>query len=133
MEQKAQSLIREIKEIKQRKKITYGNIMESLPKENGIPVVSFATVRRVFAKGSEFHASSFNYEATLLPISEAIKKIDGSMDTLPQADIIMLLKEQLEEKDELINRLINRLDQKDEIINLIILDLKQAKEKQQPE
>lgn len=116
MEQKAQSLIHQLKEIKDRKKITYNDIMNSLPQENGIPVVSFATVRRVFAKGSEFHANSFNYENTLLPISEAIKRIDGSMDNLPQSEIIMLLREQIEEKDDLIQRLIDRLDQKDEII-----------------
>ena len=116
MEPKANELIRQIKEIKERKKITYNDIMNSLPQENGIPVVSFATVRRVFAKGSEFHANSFNYENTLLPISEAMKKIDGSMDNLPQSDIILLLKEQIEEKDDLIQRLIDRLDQKDEII-----------------
>lgn len=116
METKSRELIRQIKEIKERKKITYNDIMEALPRENGIPVLSFATVRRVFATGSESRASSFNYESTLLPISEAIKQIDGSIDSLPQADIILLLKEQIEEKDDLIQRLIDRLDQKDEII-----------------
>ena len=116
MEPKANELIRQIKEIKERKKITYNDIMEALPRENGIPVLSFATVRRVFASGSENRASSFNYESTLLPISETIKRIDGSIDNLPQADIILLLKEQIEEKDDLIQRLIDRLDQKDEII-----------------
>lgn len=118
MESKA--LIKEIKEIKERKKITYSEIMEALPKENGIPVLSFATVRRVFAKDSEDRASSFNYEGTLLPISEAIKKINGSIDNLPPSEIILLLKEQIEEKDDLIQRLIDRLDQKDEIIRRLM-------------
>lgn len=118
MESKA--LIREIKEIKERKKITYSEIMEALPKENGIPVLSFATVRRVFAKDSEDRASSFNYEGTLLPISEAIKQINGSIDNLPPSEIILLLKEQIEEKDDLIQRLIYRLDQKDEIIRRLM-------------
>ena len=120
METNAQTLIRQIKEIKERKKFTYNEIMEALPKENGIPVLSFATVRRVFANDSESRASSFNYESTLLPISEAIKKIEGSIDNLPQADIILLLKEQIEEKDDLIRRLIDRLDQKDEIIRRLM-------------
>ena len=118
MESKA--LIKEIKEIKERKKITYSEIMEALPKENGIPVLSFATVRRVFAKDSEDRASSYNYEKTLLPISEAIKQITGSIDNLPPAEIILLLKEQIEEKDDLIQRLIDRLDQKDEIIRRLM-------------
>lgn len=118
MESKA--LIKEIKEIKERKKITYSEIMEALPKENGIPVLSFATVRRVFAKDSEDRASSFNYEGTLLPISEAIKQINGSIDNLPPSEIILLLKEQIEEKDDLIQRLIDRLDQKDEIIRRLM-------------
>lgn len=118
MESKA--LIREIKEIKEREKITYSQIMEALPQENGIPVLSFATVRRVFAKDSEDRASSFNYEGTLLPISVAIKQISGYIDKLPQSEIILLLKEQIKEKDDLIQRLIYRLDQKDEIIQRLM-------------
>ena len=125
MESKSQALIAQIKELKQRKKITYSDIMEALPKENGIPVLSFATVRRVFAKGSESRASSFSYETTLVPISEAIKRIDGSIDNLPQSEIILLLKDQINEKDDIIQRLIDRLDQKDAIIQQFLSDMRQ--------
>ena len=138
METKSQALIKQIKEIKQQKKITYNDILDALT-ENGIPALSLTTLRRVFANNSESRASSFNYEETLLPIAEALldvedvptddnspyaKEIDGlkavihvqneelaKMHELKEhleARITFLL-EQIEKKDR-------RMDEKDEII-----------------
>ena len=151
METKSQALIKQIKEIKQQKKITYNDILDALT-ENGIPALSLTTLRRVFANNSETRASSFNYEETLLPIAEAMKRIAGDSDDSPQATEIKALKtaisiqheeldrileikehleastqfftEQINEKDKLIKRLIDRLDQKDEIIQQFINDMK---------
>ena len=152
METKSQLLIKQIKEIKQQKKTTYNEIMDALT-ENGVPVVSLTTLRRVCANGSESRASSFNYEETLLPVAEAVRQIGGSTDDSPHAeeikalrsvislqneelDRILEIKDHLEsnitfltnqvnEKDSLIKRLIDRLDQKDEIIQQFITDMKQ--------
>ena len=147
---KSQELIINLKETKKRKHITYNAILDELT-VNGIPLLSMTTLRRVFANGSENKASSFNYEETLLPISEALTKIAGTEDphrkeieTLNnmlriQSDAIdrmILTKDQLlakidayaqliTEKDALITRLIDRLDQKDEIIRQFIADLKE--------
>lgn len=155
METKSQLLIRQIKEIKQQKKITYNEILEALT-ENGVPIVSLTTLRRVCANGSESRASSFNYEETLLPVAEAVKRIDGGNYESPNAeeikalhavislqneelDRILEIKDHLEanvtfltsqinEKDSLITRLMNRLDQKDEILHQFITDMRQKDE-----
>ena len=132
MDSKAQDIIRQIKESKQKNKITFAEIMEALPKENGIPALSLSTLRRVFASNSETKASSFNYEETLLPIAEAISHIEGSAEGPEQAEELEVLKngisflvEQISEKDALISRLIDRLDQKDEIIHQFLVDMRQ--------
>jgi len=121
-----EELIKEAKSIKQSKKITYANILDAMT-ENGIPAISLSTLRRVFAPDSEDKAQSFKYEETLLPIVEAIRSLDGTTDENPQEEenqalrvIIDLQREELDRKNELINRLIDRLDQKDEIIKQII-------------
>ena len=128
---KSEELIRQAKEIKQAKKITYNDILEAM-KENGVPAVCLSTLRRVFASDSEDRASSFNYEETLLPIMDAIKRIDGVTDDSSPAEevkalrvVIELQREELDRKDVLIKRLIDRLDQKDEIIRQFISDMKQ--------
>lgn len=143
METKSQEIIRQIKSAKARSKITYNQIIEELTPENGVPIVSYTTLRRVCRTGSEARASSFSYEDTLVPIAQAVKRIAGDPDELANtikqqqeelkqitaikeqlaADIIALT-EQLRESDLLVKRLINRLDQKDEIIQQLILDLK---------
>lgn len=149
---KSQELIVKLKQIKKRKNITYNAILDELT-VNGIPLLSMTTLRRVFASNSEHKASSFNYEETLLPISDALNRLAGADDDAPQKkeiealnnmiriqgdaiDRMVLSKEQLiskvdayakliSEKDALITRLIDRLDQKDEIIRQFIIDLKE--------
>ena len=127
----AQELIRRMKEVKQQKKITYDEIMDQLA-VNGVPGRSMSTLRRVFAAGSEERASSFNYEETLLPIRDAMKKLAGCPDDSHHEEEIrrleeriVLLTEQLDKKDAMIMRLVDRLDQKDEIIGQLLKDIKQ--------
>ena len=150
---KSQELIRQLKETRKRKNITYNAILDELT-VNGAPLLSMTTLRRVFANDSESKASSFNYEETLLPISDALKRITGDehphkkeIDSLNNMirvqgdaiDRLMAAKEhllsrvefltqQITEKDALIARLIDRLDQKDEIIRQFLTDLKQKDE-----
>lgn len=145
METTSQALIRQVKIIKKQKKISYNDIMDAIPTENGVPVLSLSTVKRVFAKGSE--NGNFNYETTLRPIAMAINHLGGvaydpakEIETLKEHidrkdDEIFALKShvqqltaQIEEKDKLVTRLISRLDQKDEIIHQFILDLKEKDE-----
>jgi len=132
MESKSEKLIQKAKDIKQTKKLQYSDIMKEIRTENGVPVVSLSTLRRVLADGSEDHASRFNYEETLLPILDAIKRIDGDPDEAPPAEevnalkmIIELQNEELARKDAMVKRLIDRLDQKDEIIRQLLSDMKQ--------
>lgn len=151
MVSKSQAIISEIKELKEKNKITYSAILDEL-KVNEVQTLSLTTLRRVFASGSENRASGFNYEETLLPIRDALRRIDGSPDT-PEAREIENLREiissqheeldrtlelkehlddrnnfltaQIAEKDAMIKRLMDRLDQKDEIIQQFIVDLRQ--------
>lgn len=147
METKSQETIRKIKSAKSKGKVTYSQIMEELTGENGVPVVSYTTLRRVCRSGSEARANSFSYEDTLVPILQAIRRIVGDPDQLAEtvrrqqeqieqisavreklaADVVSLT-EQLAESDALIRRLIHRLDQKDEVIHQFILDLKEKDE-----
>ena len=152
---KSQELIVKLKQTKKRKNITYNAILDELT-VNGIPLLSMTTLRRVFATNSEHKASSFNYEETLLPISDALNRLAEADEDAPQKkeiealnnmiriqgdaiDRMVLSKEQLiskvdayaqklSEKDALITRLIDRLDQKDEIIRQFIKDMKQKDE-----
>lgn len=138
---RAQELIRQLKEIKEKNEITYPRIMERMEK-NG-KFVSLTTLRRVFADGSEANAGNFNYESTLLPIAEVLlnvedvptapdspyaKEIDGlkavihvqneeiarlhEMKEHLEARITFLI-EQIEKKDR-------RMDEKDEIIRSLM-------------
>lgn len=132
MVSKSEKIIQQAKDIKQTKNLQYSDIMKEIRTENGVPVVSLTTLRRVLADGSENRASRFNYEETLLPILDAIKRIDGGSDDAQPAEEIKALKmlidlqnEELARKDALTKRLIDRLDQKDEIIKQFILDMKQ--------
>lgn len=138
---KAQELIRQLKEAKNRNEVTYPRILDRMEK-NG-KFVSLTTLRRVFADGSEANAQSFNYETTLLPIAEALldvediptdanspfaKEIDGlkSVIHVQNEEIARLheLKEHLESRItfllEQIDKKDRRMDEKDEIIRRLM-------------
>lgn len=138
---RAQELIKQLKEIKEKNEITYPRIIDRMEK-NG-KVVSLTTLRRVFADGSELNADAFNYESTLMPIAEVLLNAEDvptpadspfavEIDALKSVihvqneeiarlhDIkehlegrITFLLEQIEKKDR-------RMDEKDEIIRRLM-------------
>lgn len=117
-------IVRQVQTIKQAKKLTYQEILDAMT-ENGVPALSLSTLRRVFTCDAE-QARKFNYEETLIPILDAVKRIDGTSDDSPVEEnkalriIIDLQDKELDRKDALIKRLIDRLDQKDEIIKKLL-------------
>lgn len=125
MESNAKDIVQKVQEIKKSKNIKYQDILDAMT-ENGVPALSLSTLRRVFTCDSETQATRFNFEETLLPILDAIKRIDGTTDDSPAEEnkalriIIDLQNKELDRKDALIKRLIDRLDQKDEIIKKLL-------------
>lgn len=138
---RAQELIRQLKEIKEKNEITYPRILERMEK-NG-KFVSLTTLRRVFADGSERNADSFNYENTLLPIAEVLLNVEDvpTEASSPYAKEIDALKAVIHVQNEEIARLHDmkehlesritflleqiekkdrRMDEKDEIIHKLM-------------
>lgn len=138
---RAQELIRQLKEVKEKNEITYPRMMERIER-NG-KYVSLTTLRRVFADGSEQTASNFSYESTLMPIAEALlnaedvptepnspcaKEIDGLKAVIhaQNEEIARLheIKEHLESRItfllEQIDKKDRRMDEKDEIIRRLM-------------
>lgn len=99
-----QQLIKQLKDAKREKEITFPRLMEMLEK-NG-KSVSLTTLRRVFADGSEWN-DSFNYESTLLPIAEVlINNVDIPIPSdSPYATEIEGLKSVIHVQNEEIARL----------------------------
>ena len=118
-------IVKQVQEIKRTKQITYQEILDAMTK-NGVPALSLSTLRRVMTCDSDRKASKFKYEETLLPIMDALKRIDGAnADSLEEEIkalrvIIDLQDKEINRKDETIERLIDRLDQKDEIIKKLL-------------
>lgn len=134
-----QQLIRQLKDAKREKEITFPRLMEMLEKI-GKPI-SMTTLRRVFADASEWN-DSFNYESTLLPLAEVLintvdipvpadspyaSEIEGlkSVIHVQNEEIARLheLKEHLEARVtfllEQIERKDRRMDEKDAMIHSI--------------
>lgn len=122
---KAQDLIKKLKDAKQQNEITYPRILERMER-NG-KYVSLTTLRRVFADGSEANAQSFSYENTLLPIAEALLKVENvpTVDS-PYAKEIDGLKAVIHVQNEEIARL---HDIKEHLENRITFILEQIEKK----
>lgn len=104
-------LITKLKEVKEEKHLSLGDIMDMIDK-NG-QFVSKSTLSRVFADGSE--EVSFRFEETLKPIANAILDIDTIEDTdnmdVQAMKYLLKLKEQIiEERDRQISELESELD-----------------------
>ena len=135
MEKKAQDIIREMKEIKESKKLTYMDIMDKMAQNDESTMASLSTLRRVFHDGSEARASSFNYEEILTPIYTAVKQLEGieksddphskELDGYravirvqnEELDRLLELKEHLEERVEF---LIKQIEKKDKLIDILM-------------
>ena len=62
MENRPAEMIREMKAIRAKYKLTYMDIMEKMAEIDETTMVSLSSLRRLFRDGSELKASSFNFE-----------------------------------------------------------------------
>ena len=104
-------LITRLKEVREEKQLSYGDIMELMEKNGDF--IAKSTLSRVFAEGSE--ELSFKFEETLKPIANAILDIDTIEDTdnmdVQAMKYLLKVKEQvIEERDKQIRTLESELD-----------------------
>ena len=104
-------LITRLKEVREEKQLSYGDIMELMEKNGDF--IAKSTLSRVFAEGSE--ELSFKFEETLKPIANAILDIDTIEDTdnmdVQAMKYLLKVKEQIiEERDKQITTLESELD-----------------------
>jgi transcriptional regulator with XRE-family HTH domain len=104
-------LITRLKEVREEKQLSYGDIMELMEKNGDF--IAKSTLSRVFAEGSE--ELSFKFEETLKPIANAILDIDTIEDTdnmdVQAMKYLLKVKEQIiEERDKQISTLESELD-----------------------
>jgi len=98
----ARNAIREIKELKKANpKATYARIIEEVDAAEGDESVSLSTLRRIFAEGSESSAGSFNYERILVPVRDALKRLQmADISSVAGADVVDALKSMIHIQDE---------------------------------
>ena len=131
MENRPAEMIREMKEIKGKYKISYMDIMEQMAEIDETTMASLSTLRRIFRDGSEYKASSFNFEEILVPVYEAVKALDKEPKEKTEFDkeldgykaVIRVQNEELdrllelkEHLDERVEFLVQQIQQKDELI-----------------
>ena len=98
----ARNAIREIKELKKANtKATYARIIEEVQAAEGEESVSLSTLRRIMAEGSESSAGSFNYEHILIPVRDALKRLQmKDLSGVAGADVVDALKSMIHIQDE---------------------------------
>lgn len=139
----ARDAILEIKELKKANpKATYARIIEEVNTAEDEESTCLSSVRRVFAQGSENKAGGFSYEHTLVPIRDALKRLQmKDLPSMAGADMVDALKsmihiqneeiaslheykEHLEERIKFlldqIEKKDRRMDEKDEIIRQLM-------------
>lgn len=90
----------------ERELTSYDKIHEFVEDKLGKGVISRSTIARVFAKGSEESANTFNFETTLKPLCDALLDIkndetDDSVDVLAYKSLLRYKSELLDEyKDQ---------------------------------
>ena len=131
MDKKAVDIIKDAKRIKAATKVTYEDILHKMEELDPCTVISNSTLRRIFRSGSEAKASSFNYEAILVPVDNAMQAL--SKEPLPASErdheleaykaIISIQGEEMDRIMELnshlqarIEFLVRQIDAKDELI-----------------
>ena len=98
----ARTAITEIKELKKMNpRATYARIIEEVDSADDDESVSLSTLRRIFADGSEASAGSFNYEHILIPVRDALKRLQTKdLSSVASADVIDALKSMIHIQDE---------------------------------
>ena len=98
----ARNAIIEIKELRRTNpRATYARIIEEVESADDDESVSLSTLRRVCAEGSEANAGSFSYEHTLIPIRNALKRLQmKDLSQVAGADVVDALKSMVHIQDE---------------------------------
>ena len=98
----ARTAITEIKELKRANpKATYARIIDEVNTADDDESVSLSTLRRIFQDGSEATAGSFNYEHILVPVRDALKRLQmNDLSGVAGADVVDALKSMIHIQDE---------------------------------
>lgn len=99
--------IHRLKQIKSEQGLTVSKIMDLM--EDRGQFVSEATIKRVFAEGSE--EQNFRYQDSIAPIADVLLDIYGDTSNLNDAES---LRHIIREKNKLIEFLMIKLDEKDQ-------------------
>ena len=99
-------IILKLKQVRQEKNLSYGDILELMEKNNDF--LSKSTISRVFADGSE--DASFRYEETIRPIAKALLDIeniedDDEMDIQAMKTLLKYKIQRIEELEQQIEHL----------------------------
>ena len=111
-QEQTRELILKLKAVKEERGLTHQDVLDLVEANNDS--TSMSSVRRVFAEGSENH--SFNFRATLQPISKALLAIAQKENVANVDDNILqvqldALKVESQLKDSIINNLQKELDE----------------------
>ena len=135
MENRPAEIIKEMKSIRTKYKLTYMDIMEQIAEIDETKMVSLSTLRRLFRDGSEMKASSFNFEEILMPVYDAVKALDKNPPVKTEfereldgykavirvqneeLDRLLELKEHLEGR---VDFLIKQIEKKDKMIDILM-------------
>ena len=92
-------IILKLKEVKEEKGLSYGDILDLMEKNGDF--ISKSTLSRLFAEGSE--DETFNYEGTIRPVAKALLDIEDieDSDTTDTRAMKSLLKYKIERIEEL--------------------------------
>ena len=135
MENRPAEIIKEMKSIRTKYKLTYMDIREQIAEIDETKMVSLSTLRRLFRDGSEMKASSFNFEEILMPVYDAVKALDKNPPVKTEfereldgykavirvqneeLDRLLELKEHLEGR---VDFLIKQIEKKDKMIDILM-------------
>lgn len=122
----SQRIIAEIKTLKKANKLaTYPRIIEQVLEDGG--QVSLSTLRRICAEGSEASAQSFSHDTILVPVRDALKKLQAKdLPNMPDADVIDAMKAVIHVQDE---EIANLHDMRDHLEKRIAFLLEQIERK----
>ena len=118
----ARTAIMEIKELRRANpKATYARIIEEVETADDDKSVSLSTLRRICADGSEANAGSFNYEHILIPVRDALKRLQmKDISGIAGADVVDALKSMIHIQDEEIASLHAYKDHLEERITFLL-------------
>ena len=89
--------------------------------------VSLSTLRRICAEGSEASAQSFSHDTILVPVRDALKKLQAKdLPNMPDADVIDAMKAVIHVQDE---EIANLHDMRDHLEKRIAFLLEQIERK----